>query len=697
MGRKSSSESRTTSSFDSIEKKERKKKKRKEGKRKKRHLRKYSNGDSFESDSHRSNSSSNSSNSSYDKEKYKRKKKKKEREREREREKKKKEENKLQKHETLTVKELKKEREELMKKHFNYSDECNPFGDNTLSTPFVWKLKNKYEKLKNNNKIQITTNSLLDNAISKISEIEEVKKRREQREKEQSLLEDYKLQKEKEKNQINLQEYKEKEQHFFINQVLQASDKRIENNLMQPIDKIRIAYQLLNNEPVTIPPNFFDSISFYTIIKQLNKNELLNFHKQAKLFALHEKISNEESRHTFWDTILFFTQYYLDKMKNKNNIEMKGRGEEEDTHMNMKIKNFFENKNYDDLEQYEEKIQEIMKKNDERKKDFWESVLLQIPYFKAKLVLDNYFEKLYKKFTPNVLMSIHNQRNDNNEEKDYYRRSGEEDSKEDVIVKSRRQSEDRREKENTNKYETYNVIEVLQFDECKSPKVFPYESFKDGFVYSPKEEQEERLRDSKMCLEIIKKEEYGVDEWEEDDSSSLDEFSKFKGFEQFMEDQKIYKKFIRKERSREGVKNEIIMKDISYKNIPYTIKDSMMFVSRKPFYFNRIRTSFDWNKYNKSHYDYENTPPKYIAGYKFNIFYTNLLRKDDTPSWKLEPIKGEKEKILIVFKSGPPYLDIAFKIVNSEWCVDKNRGFRNVFDKGILQLCFNFKKKRYRR
>ena len=40
---------------------------------------------------------------------------------------------------------------------------------------------------------------------------------------------------------------------------------------------------------------------------------------------------------------------------------------------------------------------------------------------------------------------------------------------------------------------------------------------------------------------------------------------------------------------------------------------------RKPRYFNRIHTGYDWNKYNSTHYDHDNPPPKTVQGYKFNV------------------------------------------------------------------------------
>jgi len=37
---------------------------------------------------------------------------------------------------------------------------------------------------------------------------------------------------------------------------------------------------------------------------------------------------------------------------------------------------------------------------------------------------------------------------------------------------------------------------------------------------------------------------------------------------------------------------------------------------RKPRYFNRVKTGYDWNKYNQTHYDHDNPPPKTVQGYK---------------------------------------------------------------------------------
>ena len=50
---------------------------------------------------------------------------------------------------------------------------------------------------------------------------------------------------------------------------------------------------------------------------------------------------------------------------------------------------------------------------------------------------------------------------------------------------------------------------------------------------------------------------------------------------------------------------------------PYQQNDK--FRPRKPRFFNRVKTGYDWNKYNQMHYDHDNPPPKHVQGYKFNV------------------------------------------------------------------------------
>lgn len=118
---------------------------------------------------------------------------------------------------------------------------------------------------------------------------------------------------------------------------------------------------------------------------------------------------------------------------------------------------------------------------------------------------------------------------------------------------------------------------------------------------------------------------------------------------------------------------------------------------RKPRYFNRVQMGYEWNKYNQTHYDHDNPPPKVVQGYKFNIFYPDLIDKTKAPTYRIERENGRKrgqsfapagedDTCLIRFVAGPPYEDVAFRIVDKEWdySAKRERGFKSSFDKVSL-------------
>lgn len=115
---------------------------------------------------------------------------------------------------------------------------------------------------------------------------------------------------------------------------------------------------------------------------------------------------------------------------------------------------------------------------------------------------------------------------------------------------------------------------------------------------------------------------------------------------------------------------------------------------RKPRYFNRVQMGYDWNKYNQTHYDHDNPPPRVIHGYKFNIFYPDLVDKSKAPTYKIEREHGRKrgesfapagkeDNCFIRFIAGAPYEEVAFRIVDKEWdySAKRERGFKSSYDK----------------
>lgn len=117
---------------------------------------------------------------------------------------------------------------------------------------------------------------------------------------------------------------------------------------------------------------------------------------------------------------------------------------------------------------------------------------------------------------------------------------------------------------------------------------------------------------------------------------------------------------------------------------------------RQPKHYNKVLVGYDWNKYNRTHYDRDNPPPKSVRGYQFTLFYPDLIDKQVAPTYSVEPAQSPEFAILR-FHAGPPYSDVAFQIVNREWRKGKRTGFKFLFSRGKLQLNFSIKRFFYRR
>ncbi|KAI5670687.1 hypothetical protein M9H77_11051 [Catharanthus roseus] len=98
-----------------------------------------------------------------------------------------------------------------------------------------------------------------------------------------------------------------------------------------------------------------------------------------------------------------------------------------------------------------------------------------------------------------------------------------------------------------------------------------------------------------------------------------------------------------------------------------------------------------WQHHHHHHHKFWTRKPKYLNRIQLVMFGI-------TPSYSIEKDGEEEENTCIIrVHGGPPYEDIAFKIVNNEWEYSKKKGFKCTFERVILHLFFNFKRFRYRR
>lgn len=117
---------------------------------------------------------------------------------------------------------------------------------------------------------------------------------------------------------------------------------------------------------------------------------------------------------------------------------------------------------------------------------------------------------------------------------------------------------------------------------------------------------------------------------------------------------------------------------------------------RKPKYIARLRSGYEWNKYNSAHYDHDHRPPKIVKGYKFVVYYPDFAGAKP-PRYTVDQDRESSETCIIRFHAGWPYEDVAFRIVNKEWEYSRKAGFRCTFERGVLHLNFHFKRFFYKR
>ncbi len=118
---------------------------------------------------------------------------------------------------------------------------------------------------------------------------------------------------------------------------------------------------------------------------------------------------------------------------------------------------------------------------------------------------------------------------------------------------------------------------------------------------------------------------------------------------------------------------------------------------RKPRFFNRVRMNYEWNKYNQTHYDTANPPPKIVQGFRFNVFYPDLKDPSKTPNYVREPDPNSAENEIVRFIAGAPYEDVVFRIPKEEWDMSSRHGFKCIFERNALRLHFWLRSQRYRR
>ncbi|XP_008431852.1 cactin-like [Poecilia reticulata] len=599
----------------------------------------------------------------------------------------------------------KKRREKMgwSEEYMGYTNADNPFGDNNLLGTFKWQkaLDKKgighfsEKELKERNKCIQEENR---------RELQKVKQLRLEREREKAMRETELEMLQREKEAEHFKTWAEQEDNFHLQQAKLRSKIRIRDGRAKPIDLLA---KYISAEDDDLAVEMHEP---YTFLNGLTVTDMDDLLEDIKVYMELEQGKNVD----FWRDMTTITEDEISKLR-KLEASGKGPGDRREginTAVSTDVQSVFKGKTYSQLQALHLNIEgKIRAGGSNLDIGYWESLLQQVRVYMARARLrerhqDVLRQKLFKlkqeqgvESEPLFPIIKEEPRSDEDEERTR-ERTAEESG---LTASSSRRNMNRETEEDEEgpgpststaggQDEEGGEKDEGKDEEGKGEAAEAVLTEEDLIQQSQAEYDSGRYSPTLLTLSELPLDTHTITP--EEDAHRLQlarrQLQVTGDASESAEDA-----FVR--RAKEGMGNDEAQFSVE---IPVSGKMYLWadkYRPRKPRFFNRVHTGFEWNKYNQTHYDFDNPPPKIVQGYKFNIFYPDLIDKRSTPQYFLEPCPDNKDFGILRFHAGPPYEDIAFKIVNREWEYSHRHGFRCQFANGIFQLWFHFKRYRYRR
>ncbi|XP_014477760.1 PREDICTED: cactin [Dinoponera quadriceps] len=553
--------------------------------------------------------------------------------------------------------------------YLHYTNTDNPFGDGNILSTFVWSKKLGKEGLLGVGREELEMRNRHKQEENK-RELEKVKKRRQERELERQQREEEMTMLQRGKEAAQLEQWARQEDQFHLEQARLRSRIRIQDGRAKPIDLL--AKYISAEEEV-------DAVEMhepYTYLRGLHVKDLEDLIEDIKVYKELERGKNLD----YWNDITVIVEDELHKLRKLERTEYEvavGRREGIHESVAKDVTAIFKGKTAAQLEALQQQIQaKITGKPEGVDIGYWESLLSQLKAHMARARLrDRHQENLRKKLE--VLIAEQGVARAESEAESSSQVPSEPLAKQEAEPSTSSTAVEKNENSQSDDDQEANAADDLlseSFREyesgCYSPSYTPYSQLEPGTIVTQEGDDNQRLEYARQQVLSTGRKIQNV---------------------LTAEEQAMH----REARKNMGSDEAQFSVESSLEAQIYLWSDK--YRPRKPRYFNRVHTGFEWNKYNQTHYDMDNPPPKIVQGYKFNIFYPDLIDKNTTPEYFLTPCADNKDFAILRFHAGPPYEDIAFKIVNREWEYSYKRGFRCQFHNNIFQLWFHFKRYRYRR
>ncbi|CAF1332139.1 unnamed protein product, partial [Didymodactylos carnosus] len=536
--------------------------------------------------------------------------------------------------------------------HMGMNNTNNPFGDDKLLENFVWKKKldrQGYTNLPVDQLNSMTRQRVEENK----SELEKLKRQRLERERQKEETDKEKEFLQRLKEAEYYREWEKQEDSFHFNQVKLRSNIRISDGRAKPIDLLARYISEEDDQDL--------SVELHEPSTYLNGLTIRDLEDLLADIRVYTELETQSQRHydkQYWFDITLITEDELQKLKKLQNLQndVGDRREGINQAVLTDVNQTFKNKTHQQLEQLEQRIKTKIETEKQIDIGYWESLLAQLQAHMAHARLkDRHQLNLRKK-----LQQI-------KEEQGIFAVPQQPPSKPlfpSVVVESVRLKREQEDDDEKDEKERMDTDYQQQDDDKETICINDYELGN----YSP-----QLLTQADLDLE-----QYIDDEMVDKDKleRQRQEVRKTGAIKPDVED--AFEKFARDMGSLTN--DDTSINGVVPLDIQYLWSDK--YRPRKPRFFNKVHTGYDWNQYNKKHYDTDNPPPKTVQGYKFNIFYPDLIDKAQTPSYDLVSktvCEDNREFAILKFHAGPPYEDIAFKIVSKEWDYSYKHGFRCQF------------------
>jgi len=576
--------------------------------------------------------------------------------------------------------EKERKRQELIgfdKSALGYTNEDNPFGDEKLLDTFVWR-----KKMDKDGKTHLTETEqkrLIQSRQAELAkDLEKVKAARMAREHERSLREREKDQELREMDSARFQQWSQQEEHFHLKQARLRSKIRIKDGRAKAIDLLARYLDILEgNDAVDCELH-----EPYIYMNGLKVTELEDLQADIEVY---QRLDESEVAQAYWKNILIVGDENL-KALDGNRDRNRSRGIKKSVKDD--VLKMFSGKSVSMLDKMSTGIQTKIARGSKAGADvgYWEQVASELKIYRARMELQEAHRDLLDRIDE-AKDEAKKEEVTEESKKDFKRPNAPEYSK--VAQKAKTEIQ-KRSTDNQPKImlENRSLQEIEEEKRTKQEIAHCIELYEDK-CYTPPliDKPPPKVEIIQAALEVL--------QLEEKRRLIRTDSVKIKSAVTTVKRDTLDDAFLKE--AKKDMTNEEAQFSVEAQLENQVYKWANKYKPRKPRFFNRVHTGYEWNKYNQTHYDFDNPPPKIVQGYKLNVFYPDLIDKTKSPDYKLTTMTENPEFAILRITAGPPYEDIAFKIVNREWDFGNKKGFRCQFMNGIFQLWFFYKRYRYRR